>query len=82
MLCAELVATDAGYVVRQSGAQPADPSGCALVLVEGGDVAALQLFKTPTATEFAVAWAWGFSLVVGVYVAAWAAGALLNSFKR
>lgn len=78
MLCAEFVMTDAGAVLRPTPVQPADVTGCPVVVMQGSDTALLSVFKTPTPTDFASAWVWGFSLVVGSFVIAWGAGAVVN----
>lgn len=80
MICAEFVEASASGVVVLSPAasSPADVSSCAAVVLTGADSATLSALGFPSSTDAGIAWAWGFSLVVGSYCFAWAAGAILN----
>lgn len=74
MICAELTASG----VAVAPVQPADMAGCAVVLIAGSDVAAINSISPPTPSDFAAAWGLGFTLVVTSYLISWPVGALLR----
>lgn len=80
MICAEFVeaAASGPLVLTPAASAPADVSTCAAVVLTGADSATLSALGFPSSTDAGIAWAWGFSLVVGCYSFAWAAGAILN----
>jgi hypothetical protein len=82
MICADLVTVDGVQVIAPAASQPADLGTCAVVLVPGAELSALSGISFPSPADAATAWAWGFSLVVGSYVIAWAAGAVVNFVNR
>lgn len=80
MICGQF-APD-GVTVQAVVPPPADVTSCQLVLVQGADAGLLSAISFPTAADAATAWWWGFTLVVGAYLFAWGAGAVVNQIKR
>lgn len=75
MICAQ---PDASGVVTSTATQPADMATCAVVLITGSELSAVNGIAFPSPTDFGTAWAFGFTLVVGSYLIGWAAGAVLR----
>lgn len=79
MICASI---DSQGFVLSASTQPADMSACSVVLVTGAELGSLTAFAVPTPSQFAAAWGWGFSLVVGTYVIAWGIGSVLRFLSQ
>lgn len=57
--------------------------GCFALVLDPSEYASFMLFlSTPQPGDIGTAFAWGFSLVAGSYVIAWALGAVLNLLKE
>lgn len=80
MLCAAL--NPSSGALELVTPQPADVSGCAVVVFQATDVPSLQLMAFPTVADASAAFGWGFSLVLGSYLAAWAVGAVLATIRK
>ena len=78
MICAQ---PDASGVITATTTQPADLSGCAVVLITGSELSAVNGIAFPSPADFGTAWAFGFTLVVSSYVIGWAAGAVLRFIR-
>jgi len=78
VICAEF----SNGVVVQTQAPPESFETCPIVLVTGSEIGLLTAIKYPTAAEFGAAWLWGFTLVVGCYLAGWSTGAVLRFLGR
>lgn len=78
MICAEF----SNGVVMPVQAPPESFETCPIVLVTGSEIGLLTAIKYPTAAEFGAAWLWGFTLVVGCYLASWGTGAVLRFLGR
>ena len=79
MICAGL--DQSGSVVAVP-TQPIDFSGCGVILVTGEEYASLTKIIAPSASDFATAWVWGFSLVVGTFLISWSVGCVVHMFRR
>lgn len=79
MICAAVSPTG---VITAMPVQPADLSGCGVVLVTGSELSAVTGIAFPSPADFGTAWGMGFSLVVGTFIIAWGAGAVLRMFSR
>lgn len=75
MICAQ---PDGAGAVVVAASQPADMSTCAVVLIAGSDLGAINGIAMPTPADFAGAWGLGFTLVLGSYLVAWPVGAVLR----
>lgn len=78
MICAEVNASGA---IVQAGTQPADMATCPVVLITGAELSAVTGIAFPAPADFGAAWGLGFTLVVGSYLIAWGAGAVLRFIK-
>ena len=78
MICAEVQSTGA---IAQAATQPADMATCPVVLITGAELSAVTGIAFPAPADFAAAWGLGFSLVVGSYLIAWGAGAVLRFLR-
>lgn len=78
LICAEF----SNGVVVPMQAPPESLELCPVVLVTGAEIGMVTAIKFPTAAEFGAAWLWGFTLVVGCYLAGWATGAVLRFLGR
>lgn len=75
MICAD---APAGGSITVAPVQPADMATCAVVLIAGSDLGAINGIAMPTPADFAGAWGLGFTLVLGSYLVAWPVGAVLR----
>lgn len=84
MICAQVVdqGASAPQVFSPAASQPIDPSVCDAVILTGTDTQYLSFFQMPAAADLATAFVVGFTLVVGSYVFAWGAGAVVNMFRN
>jgi len=56
--------------------------GCIALVLDPSEYASFMLFlSTPQPSDLSTAFVWGFSLVAGSYVIAWALGAVLSAIK-
>jgi len=78
MICAQF---DTAGALIASPIQPADLATCTAVLITGSELSAVTGISIPSPTDFAAAWALGFSLVVSSYILGWAPGVLLRFFR-
>lgn len=54
---------------------------CAVVLITGSELSAVNGIAFPSPADFGAAWGVGFSLVVSSYVIGWAVGAVLRFIR-
>lgn len=78
MICAEVQPSG---VIAQAATQPADMATCPVVLITGAELSAVTGIAFPAPADFGAAWGLGFTLVVGSYLIAWGAGAVLRFIK-
>lgn len=78
MICAQ---PDANGAIVVTPAQPADLSGCPVVLITGSELSAVTGIAFPAPADFAAAWSVGFTLVVSSFVIGWYVGVLLRFMK-
>lgn len=69
-----------GGTLATQSLTPADCPG--MVVITPAEYESLQvMYGFPTVSDFSTAFQWGFCLVVGSYMFAWGAGAVLNMFR-
>lgn len=80
MICAQALPplADGTHPLAVTASQPADLSTCAYVLVSGPEIAIASGLTVPSPADFAAAWGWGFTAVLGSYLLAWGAGTVLR----
>jgi hypothetical protein len=83
VICAQALPplSDGTMPLAITAAQPSDLSTCSYVVVAGSELGVASAFVVPSPTDFATAWAWGFSTVVFCYLIGWAVGAVVNSIN-
>jgi hypothetical protein len=80
VICAQALPAlaDGSQPLAITASQPSDLSTCSYVVVAGSELGVASAFVTPSPTDFAAVWAWGFSCVVVCYLFGWAVGTVVN----
>lgn len=78
MICAT---TDAAGAIVTAPVQPADMATCAVVLITGDELGAINGITFPDPAHSAEVWSIGFIMVLTSYLIGWGPGAVLRFFR-